>query len=387
MRLTATLALAFCLLAPASAQSISSSLSATGAKRWFKGNTHAHARIWLPLPHGDSSPKRMARWYKEHGYNFLCLSDHNRIGREERAQKLVSPDFVFLPGSEITADTRMRLIYKHKHEHAPERIVHSTALNVDPETWDTKLGNSFTPQDSVADILRAHREATERAGGIAIANHPNFKGQISAQDLIDAGSGFFEVYNAYPHAKNFGSGARPSTEAMWDEVLSSGRLLYGVASDDAHHTKRWNAWLKDELGIRAPAGGGWIMVRAAELTPAAITAAMRDGDFYASSGVHLERLAWDPQQGLTISVDLDATRAEVANAYVRAPARDVATADGITLEFVTQGGQVAHTVNGPSGTAPLSQLDRYVRGRVTYVADGKAFYAWTQPVFLTSTTK
>ena len=38
--------------------------------RWFKGNTHTHTTE----SDGDSSPEYVARWYKEHGYDFLVLS-------------------------------------------------------------------------------------------------------------------------------------------------------------------------------------------------------------------------------------------------------------------------------------------------------------------------
>ncbi|MEZ6189312.1 MAG: CehA/McbA family metallohydrolase [Planctomycetota bacterium] len=370
------------LLGPVSGQSLVEGLGGAPAPRWFKGNTHAHARIWLPLPHGDSGPRRVARWYKEHGYQFLCLSDHDRIGREDRARDLEDEGFVFLPGSEVTSDTRTRLLYQRRNPQAPERIVHSTALGVDPETWDTDLGQDFGPGDTVAAILARHRAAIEAAGGIAIANHPNFKGQIAAQDVLDAGVGFFEVYNAYPHAKNFGSGAQPSTEALWDTVLSQGRLLYGVASDDAHHTKTWNARLKRELGIHAPAGGGWIMVRARELTRPALLAALRAGDFYATSGVVLTTVDLDPARGLTVEVDLPGTDAELAQPHVRGPAREVSQPDGLTLEVVTQGGRVAHVVQGPRLDVDLAGLSGYARVRVTCVRDGRAFYAWTQPVLL-----
>jgi len=41
--------------------------------RWYKGNTHAHT----DESDGDSPPEVVASWYKNHGYNFLVLSDHN----------------------------------------------------------------------------------------------------------------------------------------------------------------------------------------------------------------------------------------------------------------------------------------------------------------------
>lgn len=45
----------------------------TDGMRWFRGCTHTHTT----MSDGDSSPEVVARWYKEHGYDFLVLSDHN----------------------------------------------------------------------------------------------------------------------------------------------------------------------------------------------------------------------------------------------------------------------------------------------------------------------
>ena len=43
--------------------------------RWWKGNTHTHT-WWSD---GDSPPENAAAWYREHGYQFVVLSDHNRM--------------------------------------------------------------------------------------------------------------------------------------------------------------------------------------------------------------------------------------------------------------------------------------------------------------------
>ena len=48
--------------------------TATGSPlRWYKGNTHTHTLN----SDGDSTPDDVVRWYREHGYQFLVLTDHN----------------------------------------------------------------------------------------------------------------------------------------------------------------------------------------------------------------------------------------------------------------------------------------------------------------------
>src|SRR5688572_23053990 len=48
---------------------------AFGADRWWKGNLHTHT-LWSD---GDDYPEMVAAWYKDQGYNFLALSDHNIV--------------------------------------------------------------------------------------------------------------------------------------------------------------------------------------------------------------------------------------------------------------------------------------------------------------------
>ena len=52
--------------------------------RWFKGNTHTHS-LWSD---GNDFPEMIAGFYKEHGYHFLVLSDHNVLSRGERWMKV-----------------------------------------------------------------------------------------------------------------------------------------------------------------------------------------------------------------------------------------------------------------------------------------------------------
>src|SRR3990170_3142765 len=48
--------------------------------KWYKGNTHTHS-YWSD---GDDFPEMIMDWYKNHGYDFICLSDHNILARGEK---------------------------------------------------------------------------------------------------------------------------------------------------------------------------------------------------------------------------------------------------------------------------------------------------------------
>ncbi|MGH9201250.1 MAG: PHP domain-containing protein, partial [Vicinamibacterales bacterium] len=68
--------------------------------RWFKGNTHAHTSN----SDGDSAPDEVARWYREHGYHFLVLTDHNVLTPIEslNAPSDAGRDFLVIKGEELT---------------------------------------------------------------------------------------------------------------------------------------------------------------------------------------------------------------------------------------------------------------------------------------------
>src|SRR5579864_1930664 len=48
-------------------------LAAEGNLRWYRGNLHTHS-LWSD---GDDYLEMIGLWYKSHGYDFLCFTDHN----------------------------------------------------------------------------------------------------------------------------------------------------------------------------------------------------------------------------------------------------------------------------------------------------------------------
>src|SRR5690606_4788956 len=77
----------------------------TTTVRWFKGNTHTHTNN----SDGDSPPDVVARWYRNNGYDFLVLTDHNKRTEVEAIQAEINAlnaaeqrkAFLLIPGEEI----------------------------------------------------------------------------------------------------------------------------------------------------------------------------------------------------------------------------------------------------------------------------------------------
>src|SRR5258708_958894 len=47
----------------------------TATPQWYRGNTHTHTNN----SDGDSSPHDVAERYKSLGYNFVVITDHNKL--------------------------------------------------------------------------------------------------------------------------------------------------------------------------------------------------------------------------------------------------------------------------------------------------------------------
>jgi len=258
--------------------------------------------------------------------------------------------------------------------------VHINAHNLD-QLIQPKTG--ATMSETISLNLRAiSDQATKLRRSIhGQVNHPNFGWAITAADLAEVPEArFVEIYNGHPSIRQLGDKTHPSVEQIWD-IANSLRIrqnqppLMGVAVDDTHD------YLKRGPGAASP-GRGWIVVRAAELAPAAIFDAMGRGDFYASTGVVLKDVQYSPGEGkLTIEVEPDGdasytiefigTRA--AAAPTTQPSHDV--------------GQILQTTHGPAASYTLEGDELYVRALITSdkPADNPSLprqvrQAWTQPV-------
>jgi hypothetical protein len=309
--------------------------SGTASPRFWKGNTHAHTTN----SDGDSPPEVVTRWYQDHGYNFLVLSDHNYLTAEGSFPYARRDDFILIQGQEVTA---------HYQPTGAEdkRPVHLNALDLKAviEPWNGS---------EAAETVQRNVDRIRDAGAVPHVNHPNFRWALTAQDLLRVSRyRLLEIWNGHPHVHNEGGGERPSLEVVWDELLGAGQVVYGIAVDDAHH-------FQGEFAAgRSNPGRGWITVRASRLEPKALMQALEAGEFYASTGVTLRDVRAD-RESLAVSI--------AAEGDFR-----------FTTRFVGPGGAVLATCGELECAYRFTGRERYVRATVTDSAGRKA---WVQPVF------
>jgi hypothetical protein len=293
-----------------------------------KGNIHTHTN----LSDGDRPPEEVYLWYRDRGYNFLAITDHNSLTDPALYRLLERKKrFVMITGEEVT----MRGAGKQVHVNAL-----CTRHTIGARMFDTQ-------RQALAWAVREIRGQ----GGVALVNHPNWDWALTAADLPAArGARLLEIASGHPYVHTRGDADHLSHEALWDVVLAAGQDIAGVAVDDAH-----------SYGPRAPdnaarPGRAWIQVFAPEPTREAICAALAQGRLYGSTGPALRRIL---------------VKDDTYAVYPQSPSA--------LVEFIGKGGRVLQ-----SGKADRDGAARYrlqggeglVRARVS---EGEGRQAWTQP--------
>lgn len=295
--------------------------------RWFKGNTHTHS-LWSD---GNDFPDMISAWYKDHGYDFLGMSDHNTLNAGEKwvTEAVIEKKKIALgpkvldkynqkfgdewvetrSNAKGELEVRLKTLeeYRRKLEE-PGRFLlvqaeevsagfgkaplHINAVNLTEALQPKK--DLQTLRETLRQNLQMIAEHAVKAGRPVMAhvNHPNFRWAMTADDLAHVVEDrFFEIYNGHPGIYYAGEASRVDSEheRIWD-IANTIRIaelkqppLYGVGTDDSHNYH----------GGSATPGRGWVMVRAVKLDANALVEAMQRGDFYASTGVTLDQVVFD----------------------------------------------------------------------------------------------
>ncbi|MEM1602650.1 MAG: CehA/McbA family metallohydrolase [Candidatus Bathyarchaeia archaeon] len=202
---------------------------------WLKGSLHCHSS----LSDGLLSPDEVARFYAEKNYDFLSITDH------EKLTKVASFSGIYCSGVEVSrGKSRLGEPY------------HIVILGID----DPAILGINDPQNLI--------DYVNSAGGLAIIAHPYWS-NLTHEDLSQLqGYAGIEIYNTgcdVEVAKGYGL-------VHWDSLLSSNRKVMGIAVDDAHRYVR--------PPIDADGGYIWINVNDARLKDA--LESIRAGRFYSS---------------------------------------------------------------------------------------------------------
>ena len=292
--------------------------------RFYKGNLHAHTT----LSDGRISPEECIELFKEHGYDFLSITDHRKWfpGYEDE-------DILVIPGTEFD-----RNMLKGR----PEYAYHITGVGLSHPLGQT---NEMSPQ-AIVDMIKAD-------GAFCTLAHPIWSLMTFEMCADLKGYDAIEIYNTVSDVYS----GRGYSDLYVDMLASQGIYKLVTAVDDCHFYDRD----PERGGINRDACVGYIMVQAKERTWPALYQAMMGGHFYASQGPSITRLAYD-EEGVTVETsECSAIRFMSNELYDRfRTAFPENSKKPLTAAYYRWG-----------------SYDRYVRVEVTE-AEGKK--AWSNPI-------
>lgn len=228
----------------------------TAPGRFWRGNLHTHSTN----SDGVLPPEEVCRRYRAEGYDFLALTDHfvglwNYPISDTTGYR--TEGFTTILGAEL-----------HSGAMANGELWHILAVGLPPD---------FAPSDSPHFVPVAGQETAAQiaqravdAGAFVAIAHPQWSGLTLEDARSVTAAHAVEIYN---HGCAMGCD-RPDGFAIADLLLSEGRRLTLIATDDAHFSE------PDFFG-------GWVMVKAQANEPAALLAALKAGHFYSTQGPEL----------------------------------------------------------------------------------------------------
>lgn len=300
----------------------------TAPGRFWRGNLHTHST----RSDGVLKPEEVCRRYRAEGYDFMALTDH----------------FVGAYGYPIVDTVPFRtegfttILGAELHSGAMENgeLWHILAVGL-PADFAPSDSPDFRPKPGQESGPEIAARAVAAGAFVAVA-HPQWSGLTLADARTIEAAHAVEIYN---HGCAMGCD-RPDGAAIADLLLTEGRRLTLIATDDAHFSE------PDHFG-------GWTMVKAERNEPGALLDALKRGDFYSSQGPELRDVRIE---GGKVVVECSAVVSVVALGH----------------------GTGAKAVHGHSLTraeVPLARLNNSPWVRVS-VIDAAGKRAWSNPIWL-----
>lgn len=271
---------------------------AGGRGVWQRANLHAHGRAWGGLTNGRQPDEEVVRHYQDLGYAVAGVSDYERIAAHHGVPTIP--------------------VYEHGYNIGK---AHQLAIGARSVDWfDFILWQSTHHEQYVIDRLA-------RTADLVALAHPSLRDAYKVEDLQKlTGYHLMEVVNG-PFA----------IDDVWDDALSAGRVVWGLANDDTH-----------DIDDEERTGIAWTMIDAETPSTPDVVDALHAGRSYA-----VARTA-----GTRLPMDTRLASVEVTDG------RLVVSCDGepSTFVFIGQNGSIRKTIAGAtSADYRFAPDDSYIR--------------------------
>ena len=205
----------------------------------LKGDFHSHTY----RSDGKRDPAAEAGHYREQGYDFYALTDHNRFypgGEIDEVYAGTGTAFYRVPGEEVhTPDSVVHIVHIGGKEGVANRYIHT------PERYEAELAEcEKRVPDSVPEQYRGRyaramwaTEAIHSVGGLAIFPHPYWRTKSRVYNVNDEfarillTSGMFDAYELMGGMRQTGNNR---SVALWADLRAEGYKIPVVGSSDVH---------------------------------------------------------------------------------------------------------------------------------------------------------
>lgn len=208
------------------------------AGTYYKAQLHVHSTN----SDGDLSPDELASTYKELGYTFLAITDHDKL----TLYSSDDPDFILISGEEMTHSRPFWPLGHH-------------------------ISRLFVDKRPIRGSLQAKIDQTHSRGGMIVINHPSFIGNLGTQKWIP--EQLIQVKNFYLMEIANHYTTTVDNIYYWHGLMKkfgSQRPIWAVGSDDTHR--------KEDIDQN------YIMVQVEEVSQAGLAKALLAGNFYPTQG-------------------------------------------------------------------------------------------------------
>lgn len=214
---------------------------------WLKGNIHSHTTV----SDGVCEPDRQIRDYRDRGYDFLAVTDHNIMDSFQQELEGIC----LIPG------------WERDITYSKTKCVHLVGLSGRP-AGEQKAFSMERPDPSEVTVQQL-TDSMRADGQFVVLAHPVFSRMEPAEISNLTGYQAIEVFNM--GCERICHAGR--ADVYWDMLLRAGRRVLGIACDDTHGKTQ-----------KSDRFGGWISVNAREKSGPAIMEAVGDGNFYSTMG-------------------------------------------------------------------------------------------------------
>lgn len=244
----------------------------------YKANLHVHTRV----SDGAMTPEEIKRIYMEKGYSIVAFTDHEVMVPHN---ELTDESFLAITSTEISTNDRFDCDFcycrtYHLNIYSPDENKSSFNTFDKSKMWlehsyayitDEQAKQGTNRVYSVENVNEVIKKANDE-GCLVSYNHPVWSSQNYSDYSELKGLWGIELYNTGCARNGYFDTAQP-----FEDLLRKGERVFPLATDDAH-------LLRDCFG-------GFVMVKADELKYDTVFNALRNGDFYASTGPEFHEIS------------------------------------------------------------------------------------------------